>query len=170
MHHGEGWLNVNLNDVSIPIPIPIPNSFTCSRAGFEFRKVSMRFAQHPNWEWKLVHRISESAIFVKYSLNCFLRPGTVGSLSWHYQLNSLFNGFRIRIFRIHEGHNCPTRLYDLCILMFHPSTQLTRLVTLPQPPSALCFFKRKSQALRECGLVSYVSPTKDKLSSANWVA
>ena len=135
---------------SIYLSIFIPNSFASIRAGFEFRQISMRLAQHPNWEWKLEQRVRDSAIFVKYTLNCFLRPGTVlrkerkpwekkecgiklkriktyGSLSWHNQLNSLFDGFRIRIFRIHEGHNCPTRLHNLCILMFHPSTQLTRL-------------------------------------------
>lgn len=133
---------------SIYLSIPIPNSFVCSQAGFELRQISMRFAQHPNWEWKLEYRVRDSAIFVKYTLDCFLRPGTVlrrrkknecdikikenewkayRSLSWHNELNSLFDGFRMRVFRIHERHNCPTRLYDLRIFMFHPSTQLTRL-------------------------------------------
>lgn len=35
---------------SIYMPIPIPNSFHCVRAGFEFRQISVRFTQHPNWE------------------------------------------------------------------------------------------------------------------------
>ena len=37
----------------------------------------MRLAQHPNWERKLEYRVRNSAIFVKYALDCFLRPGTI---------------------------------------------------------------------------------------------
>lgn len=81
------------------------------------------------------------------------KEGTHRLLATHDELHRTLYRLGVGVLRVHECHGSPRGLYDLRLLMLDPRDDLARLVALAPAPSARCFERRNSHALRADALV-----------------